>query len=56
VQTAQSTEPEALWAVAAEMDTTTLFGGFRIDPSTGAQTKHTPALAQWRDGELHRVA
>jgi branched-chain amino acid transport system substrate-binding protein len=52
VELAGSTDPEALWAVAAELDTTTLLGDFQIDASTGAQTKHTTVLVQWRDDEL----
>jgi ABC-type branched-subunit amino acid transport system substrate-binding protein len=42
----------ALWAAATSLDTTTLLGGFRIDPQTGAQTKHTPLLVRWRGDEL----
>lgn len=55
VEAARSTEPDAIWAVAAELETTTLLGGFRIDPTTGAQVTHTPVLVQWRGGELRRV-
>jgi branched-chain amino acid transport system substrate-binding protein len=52
VALAGSTEPDALWAVAAELDTTTLLGEFKIDASTGAQTKHTTVLLQWRGDAL----
>jgi ABC-type branched-subunit amino acid transport system substrate-binding protein len=52
VELAGSTDPDALWAIASELDTTTLLGRFKIDPSTGAQTKHTTVLLQWRGGEL----
>ncbi len=41
-----------LWAQAAELDTATLFGGFRIDPVTGAQVKHEAALVRWTSGGL----
>ena len=56
VELARSTQPDALWAVAAALDTTTLLGGFKIDSRTGAQTKHTTVLLRWSDGRLHRVA
>ena len=35
---------DALWEVAVALDTSRLMGGFRIDPSTGTQVKHTPTL------------
>jgi hypothetical protein len=38
---------EALWQTAAALDTTTLFGRFRIDPATGVQVKHETALVRW---------
>jgi ABC-type branched-subunit amino acid transport system substrate-binding protein len=38
---------EALWSAAAGLDTATLFGGFRIDPTTGAQRKHEMVLVRW---------
>ena len=49
-----STSPSALWSTAASLDASTLFGDFRIDPITGAQTKHITALVQWRDGRPAR--
>jgi ABC-type branched-subunit amino acid transport system substrate-binding protein len=55
VELAGSIGRDALWAVAAELDTTTLFGEFKIDAATGAQIKHTTVLLQWRDGELQRA-
>jgi ABC-type branched-subunit amino acid transport system substrate-binding protein len=42
---------EALWQAAAALDTTTLFGGFRIDPVTGAQVKHETTLVRWTEDE-----
>ncbi len=39
--------PGALWAEAAALDTETLFGGFKIDPVTGAQVKHEAVLVRW---------
>jgi Periplasmic binding protein len=55
-QAAGSTDPSALWAAAATLDTTTLLGEFRIDPETGVQTKHTPVLLRWRGDQLRLIA
>ncbi len=52
---AGSVEPRALWAAAAGLDTTTLFGRFGIDPVTGAQVRHETVLVRWRGGSLGRV-
>jgi branched-chain amino acid transport system substrate-binding protein len=52
VELAASTAPAALWSVAAELETSTLLGAFEIDASSGAQTKHTTVLVQWRGHEL----
>lgn len=41
-----------LWAEAAALDTETLFGGFKIDPVTGAQVKHEAVLVRWAPGGL----
>jgi hypothetical protein len=41
-----------LWTQAVALDTSTLFGGFRIDPVTGAQVKHEAALVRWTSGRL----
>jgi ABC-type branched-subunit amino acid transport system substrate-binding protein len=49
---ARSTARGHLWAQATALDTTTLFGGFRIDPVTGAQVKHEAALVRWTSGGL----
>jgi substrate-binding family protein len=49
---AGTTASEQLWAEAAALDTETLFGGFKIDPVTGAQVKHEAVLVRWADGEL----
>jgi len=43
---------ETLWAEATALDTETLFGGFKIDPVTGAQVKHETILVRWADGGL----
>jgi len=47
-----TTALEPLWAEASSLDTETLFGGFKIDPVTGAQVKHKPVLVRWTDGCL----
>jgi branched-chain amino acid transport system substrate-binding protein len=52
VRRAGTTDPEPLWAAAAALDTETLFGGFKIDPVTGAQVKHEVVLVQWARGGL----
>jgi hypothetical protein len=48
---AGGTGRDALWAVAAALKISTLFGGFRIDPATGTQVKHQTVLLQWAGGE-----
>lgn len=55
VELAGSTKADALWSVASELDTSTLLGEFGIDPSTGAQTKHTTVLVRWR-GDVLQLA
>lgn len=52
---AESTRRKDLWAVAANLDTSTMFGSFKIDPVTGSQVKHETVLVQWRDGEPQAV-
>lgn len=52
VELAQGVEPGELWRVAASLDTTTLLGAFRIDPTTGTQLKHAPVLLRWRGDRL----
>jgi branched-chain amino acid transport system substrate-binding protein len=46
--------PAALLAAARDLDTTTLYGAFRLDRATGRQVGHRPWLVQWRAGR--RVA
>jgi ABC-type branched-subunit amino acid transport system substrate-binding protein len=53
---AGSTEPDALWAVASGLETTTLYGAFRIDSQTGVQLGHAPVLVRWGGGEPALVA
>ncbi len=47
---ARGASADALWDAATSLRTTTLYGEFRIDPTTGAQTDHAMTLVQWRDG------
>jgi hypothetical protein len=41
-----------LWAAAATLDTSTLFGRFGIDPRDGVQIKHDTLLVRWAQGKL----
>jgi hypothetical protein len=41
---------ERLWATAAGLETSTLFGGFGIDQETGAQIRHQAVLVRWASG------
>jgi hypothetical protein len=49
---AGGTGRDALWAAAAALETSTLFGGFKVDPESGVQIKHRTVLVRWTDGEL----
>jgi hypothetical protein len=49
---AGTTGPGDLWAAAASLETSTLFGAFGIDRRTGAQVKHRTVLVHWSGGEL----
>jgi ABC-type branched-subunit amino acid transport system substrate-binding protein len=44
---AGTTRPQPLWQAASSLDTSTLFGTFKIDPATGAQTSHQTVLLRW---------
>jgi hypothetical protein len=52
---AGSTSRDDLWAAAIGLQTSTLFGDFKVDPGNGAQVKHRMALVRWTDGELSAV-
>ncbi|HSE95108.1 MAG TPA: ABC transporter substrate-binding protein [Methylomirabilota bacterium] len=43
----------ALLEAAHALDTTTLYGGFRLDSATGRQIGHRVRLVQWRNGRKH---
>ena len=49
---AGSTNRDDLWAAAAGLETSTLFGGFKIDPQTGAQVSHRTVLVRWTEDSL----
>jgi hypothetical protein len=49
---AGSTSPDDLWAAAASLETSTLFGDFKINPRSGAQVKHQTVLVRWTGGQL----
>ncbi|MDF5752876.1 hypothetical protein [Spongiactinospora sp. TRM90649] len=44
---AGATAREALWDVAASLDTRTFFGAFQVDPRTGVQAGHENVLVRW---------
>lgn len=41
---------EDLWPAAADLQTSTLFGAFAINPRTGAQERHQTVLVRWAEG------
>jgi branched-chain amino acid transport system substrate-binding protein len=47
---AGSLEDESLLKVARTLETTTLYGGFRLDRLTARQIGHRVLLVQWREG------
>jgi hypothetical protein len=49
---AGSVEPDALWAAATSLRTSTLFGPFGVDGETGTQVRHAPVLLRWQAGRL----
>lgn len=51
VKEAGTVESLPVLAASQRLDTTTLFGRFRVDPVTGVQTGHQIRVVQWRDGE-----
>jgi len=45
------TSREDLWVAAAALDSSTLFGAFKVDPRSGIQLKHQTVLVRWVQGE-----
>jgi Periplasmic binding protein len=48
---AGGTERASTWAAATGLEAATFFGGFRIDPVTGAQRLHETVLLRWTGAE-----
>jgi hypothetical protein len=48
---AGGTSREDMWTAAASLDSSTLFGAFKIDPGSGTQVKHQTVLVRWAHGE-----
>ena len=53
---AGSTNRGDLWAAAGELETSTLYGGFKIDPKSGAQVLHQTVLVRWTGDKLEPVS
>jgi ABC-type branched-subunit amino acid transport system substrate-binding protein len=51
VKEAGTVESLAVLAASQRLDTTTLFGRFRVDPVTGVQTGHQIRVVQWQGGQ-----
>jgi ABC-type branched-subunit amino acid transport system substrate-binding protein len=51
IHDADGTDPVALLATANGLDTTTLFGRFRLDPQTGVQSGHQICVVRWQHGQ-----
>lgn len=47
-----SSRPDDLWSAATTLETTTLFGKFAVDPSSGAQLGHSTVLVRWTAGVM----
>lgn len=55
VEVAGTPAPRRLRDVAGQLDFTTFYGRFRIDPLTGRQVGHEPAVVQWQGGRKRVV-
>lgn len=53
---AGTTRPQSLWQTASSLDTSSLFGAFKIDPATGAQISHQTVLLRWTDTDRLALA
>lgn len=56
VRRAGSLDDAALLRAAHALETTTFYGGFRLDPATGRQVGHRVHLIQWRAGRKVRLS
>ena len=52
IRRADRLEDRELLAAARGLDTTSLYGRFRLDPSSMRQVGHEILLVEWRDGEM----
>ncbi len=55
IEEAGTLDGEQLRAKAGELDFTTLWGRFKIDPETGLQTGHEMVVMSWIEGERYIV-
>lgn len=53
---AGGTGRDDLWAAAAGLETSTLFGGFKMDRFSGVQVKHQTVLVRWNGGKPEAVS
>ena len=56
IRRADGLEDRELLAAARGLDTTSLYGRFRLDPSSMRQVGHEILLVEWRDGRKHLLA
>ncbi len=56
IKRADSLDDPELLAAARGLDTTTLYGRFRLDPDTLRQVGHEILHVEWRDGRKHVLA
>src|SRR2546427_1673301 len=56
IRRAEGLEDRELLAAARGLDTTSLYGRFRLDPSSMRQVGHEILLVEWRDGRKHPLA
>jgi ABC-type branched-subunit amino acid transport system substrate-binding protein len=50
VRDAKTTDPLRVLAASGSLDTTTMFGRFRLDPFTGVQAGHQIRVVRWQHG------
>jgi branched-chain amino acid transport system substrate-binding protein len=56
IRRAGGLDDRELLTAARQLDTTTLYGRFRLDPGTLRQVGHEILLVEWRDGQKHPLA
>jgi branched-chain amino acid transport system substrate-binding protein len=50
IELAGTLDQHALRQVAGQLDCTTFYGRYKIDPTTGRQLGHRMPVVQWRNG------